>query len=180
MPIDAERVTRRSPLRLRASPRTRRGTRRLENVTFLRAQTHEQQMEAVPAAAALFESQGPFRVMVIDSLMALFRVEYSGRGELSERQQTLGKHLRDLIRLVEEFNVALFITNQCQAVVDGMALGPTAKAIGGNVLQHYSTTIVWLKKHKDNLRLAKLVDSPYLPEGEAQFQLDARGVSDPE
>lgn len=30
--------------------------------------------------------------------MALFRVDYSGRGELSERQQKLGKHLSNIIK----------------------------------------------------------------------------------
>lgn len=31
-----------------------------------------------------------FYVKIIDSIMALFRVDYSGRGELSERQQKVG------------------------------------------------------------------------------------------
>lgn len=30
--------------------------------------------------------------------MALFRVDYSGRGELSERQQKLGRHLSNIIK----------------------------------------------------------------------------------
>lgn len=47
--------------------------------------------------------------------MALFRVDYSGRGELSERQQALNKLLSRLTRIAEEFNVAVFITNQVQA-----------------------------------------------------------------
>ena len=44
--------------------------------------------------------------------MALFRVDYSGRGELSERQQKLNQMLKRLSGLSEEFNVAVFITNQ--------------------------------------------------------------------
>jgi meiotic recombination protein DMC1 len=44
--------------------------------------------------------------------MALFRVDYSGRGELSERQQKLNQMLKRLSGISEEFNVAVFITNQ--------------------------------------------------------------------
>jgi RecA/RadA recombinase len=44
--------------------------------------------------------------------MALFRVDYSGRGELSERQQKLNQMLKRLAGLSEEFNIAIFLTNQ--------------------------------------------------------------------
>jgi meiotic recombination protein DMC1 len=41
-----------------------------------------------PIAGLLSDAdQGPFRLIIIDSIIALFRVEFSGRGELSERQQ---------------------------------------------------------------------------------------------
>jgi meiotic recombination protein DMC1 len=54
-------------------------------------------------------------VLIIDSIIALFRVEFSGRGELSERQQKLGQHLSHLVRLAEEFNIAVVVINQCMA-----------------------------------------------------------------
>lgn len=53
-----------------------------------------------------------YRLIVITSGLALFRVEFSGRGELSERQQKLGQHLGSLVRIAEEFNVAVVIVNQ--------------------------------------------------------------------
>jgi hypothetical protein len=40
--------------------------------------------------------------------MALFRVDYSGRGELSERQQKLAQMLSKLTKLSEEYNVQSF------------------------------------------------------------------------
>ena len=41
-----------------------------------------------PIAALLSDlDQGPFRMIIVDSVIALFRVEFNGRGELSERQQ---------------------------------------------------------------------------------------------
>lgn len=47
--------------------------------------------------------------------MALFRVDYSGRGELAERQQKLAQFLSRLQKISEEYNVAIFITNQMTA-----------------------------------------------------------------
>lgn len=44
--------------------------------------------------------------------MALFRVDYSGRGELADRQQKLGQMMSRIQKISEEYNVAIFITNQ--------------------------------------------------------------------
>ena len=48
----------------------------------------------------------------IDSSTALYRTDYSGRGELSARQMHLARFLRMLLRLADEFGVAVVITNQ--------------------------------------------------------------------
>jgi RecA/RadA recombinase len=56
-----------------------------------------------------------FSWLFLLSFKALFRVEYSGRGELSERQQKLGQHLSQLVKLAEEFNIAVVVINQCMA-----------------------------------------------------------------
>jgi RecA/RadA recombinase len=59
---------------------------------------------------------------------ALFRMEFSGRGELSERQQKLGQHLGHLIRLAEEFNIAVVVINQCMADPGNVSVCPYAHA----------------------------------------------------
>ena len=50
--------------------------------------------------------------MIVDSATALFRTDYQGRGELSERQIQLAQFLRQLTRLSEEFGIAVVMTNQ--------------------------------------------------------------------
>ena len=74
-------------------------------------------MDIVKPIAALLSDvdQGPFRLLIVDSIIALFRVEFSGRGDLSERQQKLGQHLSHLVKIAEEFNIAVLIINQCMA-----------------------------------------------------------------
>ena len=47
--------------------------------------------------------------------MGPFRVDYQGRGELSERQQKVGALMSRLNKIADEFNVAVVITNQVMA-----------------------------------------------------------------
>ena len=51
-------------------------------------------------------------VKVVDSVMSLFRVDFSGRGELADRQQKLNAMLSRLLKIAEEFNIAVYLTNQ--------------------------------------------------------------------
>jgi meiotic recombination protein DMC1 len=152
----------------------------LENIICCRAMTHEQQMEAITQASALFSETGPFALMIIDSVMAHFRNEFSGRGELAERQQRLAKHLSEIIRVATEYNIAVVIVNQVMADPGAMAMfGPSIKPVGGHILAHASTTRIHLKKGRDANRLAKIFDSPSLPEAEAGFSITEGGIDDP-
>jgi len=49
-------------------------------------------------------------------------VDFSGRGELAARQQSLAQTLSKLIKIAEEFNVAVFITNQVVSDPGGGAM----------------------------------------------------------
>jgi hypothetical protein len=82
-----------------------------------------------------------------------------GGGELSERQQKLGQHLSQLVRIAEEFNIAVVVINQCMADPAALSIfGPVVKPVGGHVLAHASTTRIMLKKGKGEQRIAKIFD----------------------
>jgi DNA repair protein RadA len=121
--------------------------------------------------------QGGIRLLVIDSLTSSFRAEYIGRGSLAERQQLLNKHLRTLHELADLYDVAVFVTNQVSARPDAFFGDPT-KPIGGHILGHSATMRVYLRKSKKGQRIARLVDSPNLPEGEAIFVVTEEGIVD--
>ena len=82
---------------------------------------HEQQMSALTYLPSLLVKD-KFSLIIIDSITALFRADFTGRGELADRQQKLGQHLSHLIKLSEEYNLTVFITNQVMAMVDGAAM----------------------------------------------------------
>lgn len=119
--------------------------------------------------------QGGIRLLVVDSLTASFRAEYIGRGTLAERQQMLNKHLRTLHELADLHDISVFVTNQVSARPDAF-FGDPNKPIGGHVLGHSATMRVYLRKSKKGQRIARLVDSPDLPEGEAIFVVAEEGI----
>ena len=93
----------------------------------------------------------------------------------SGNQQKLNQHLHSLQQIANTYNVAVFLTNQVQAKPDSFFGSPT-KAIGGHVLGHASTYRIWLKKGLAGKRIARLVDSPHLPEGECVFKITSEGI----
>lgn len=117
----------------------------------------------------------PVRLVVVDSLTGLFRSEYIGRGTLATRQQKLNRHLHALQRLADRYNIAIYVTNQVMARPD-IFFGDPTKAVGGHVLGHAATYRLYLRKSKGGKRVARLIDSPSLPDGEALFMIDEKGI----
>ncbi|NXU65563.1 DMC1 protein, partial [Horornis vulcanius] len=141
----------------------------------------EHQMELLDYVAAKFhEEAGIFKLLIIDSIMALFRVDFSGRGELAERQQKLAQMLSRLQKISEEYNVAVFVTNQMTADPGATMTfqADPKKPIGGHILAHASTTRISLRKGRGELRIAKIYDSPEMPENEATFAITTGGIAD--
>ena len=128
----------------------------IENVIYARAFNSEHQAELLTELAAKFAEDKSYRLLVVDSIIALFRTDYSGRGELADRQQKLNGFLAQLQRIAEEFNVAVYITNQMMSDPGGMSFGPDKKAVGGHVLAHAAATRIALRKGRGDSRLAKV------------------------
>ena len=153
----------------------------LDNVAYARAYNSEHQMELLKHAAAMM-SESRYALLVIDSATALFRTDFTGRGELAERQQKLAQFLRQLTMLASTYGVAVVITNQVTADPGGAAMfvKDNNKAIGGNIIAHASTTRLKLRKGRGDNRICKVIDSPMIAESEAEFMLMEGGVGDPE
>jgi DNA repair protein RadA len=148
----------------------------LKNITVARAENSDHQIILIEKAHEIIEKNN-IKLIIVDSLTSHFRADYIGRGALGERQQKLNKHIHLLQNLAEKYNLAIYVTNQ---VMDdpAMMFGDPTKPIGGNVLAHMSTYRLYLRKGKDTKRIARLVDSPNLPEGEAVFRVIPEGVCD--
>ncbi len=153
----------------------------LKNIYVAHAYNSNHQMLLIDNARELAQKLAkegkPVKLLVIDSLTSHFRAEYVGRGALADRQQKLNRHLHDLMRFGEVFNAAVVVTNQVMAKPDAFFGDPT-RPIGGHIVAHTATYRVYLRKGKGELRVARLIDSPHLPESEVVFKITERGIED--
>lgn len=149
----------------------------LKNIHVARAYNSDHQILLAEEVQKIMSQNIPVKLIIVDSLTAHFRAEYAGRGALSERQQRLNRHLHLLQRLADTHNLAVVVTNQVMAMPNAM-FGPQETAIGGNIVAHAATYRVKLRKGKGEQRIAKLIDSPDLPEGETVFKINESGIQD--
>ena len=148
----------------------------LEKIHVARAYNSSHQMLLVDKVKEL-SKEFPGRLLVVDSLTSHFRAEYIGRGALADRQQKLNRHMHDLLRWGDLNNGAVVVTNQVSAKPDAFFGDPT-RPIGGHIVGHTATFRLYLRKSKGGKRIARLIDSPHLPEGEAVFTVTPEGIKD--
>ncbi|CAG0955116.1 MAG: DNA repair and recombination protein RadA [Candidatus Methanoperedens sp.] len=153
----------------------------LKNIHVAKAYNSNHQILLVDTASDLAlklrDTDRPVRLLIVDSLTAHFRAEYVGRGTLADRQQKLNKHMHDLMKFASLYNAAIIVTNQVMSKPDAFFGDPT-KPIGGHIVGHTATFRLYLRKSKGEKRIARLVDSPNLPEGEAIFSVTTEGLKD--
>jgi DNA repair protein RadA len=149
----------------------------LKNILVARAFNSDHQILLIEKISEMIKNGEPIRLVIIDSLTAHFRAEYSGRGQLADRQQRLNRYLHDLMKLAEQRNLAVLVTNQVMAN-PAMMFGDPTTAIGGNIVAHASTYRIYLRRGKKDTRVAKLIDSPNLPDNETVFMVTTDGLKD--
>ena len=148
----------------------------LKRIHVARAFNSQHQVLLVEKAMDLAKDL-KIRLLIVDSLTSHFRAEYVGRGALAERQQVLNRHMHDLLNFATLNNAAIVVTNQVAAKPDAFFGDPT-RPIGGHIVGHTATFRVYLRKGKAGKRIARLIDSPNLPKGEAVFMVTEDGIKD--
>ena len=150
----------------------------LQNIKVAKAYNSDHQALLAEKVEDLITNKGVnVKLVIIDSLTAHFRAEFIGRGTLADRQQRINKHMRVLSKLADTHNLCVYVTNQVMSKPD-VFFGDPTEAIGGHIVGHNSTFRIYLRKGKKGSRVAKLIDSPNLPDGEAAFNVTTDGIKD--
>ena len=149
----------------------------LKNIFVARAFNSDHQILLLEKISEMIKNGEPIKLMIVDSLTAHFRAEFTGRGELADRQHKLNKYLHSLMTLAEKYNLAIYVTNQVMANPAQMFGDPTT-AVGGNIVGHASTYRIYLRRGKQGSRVGKLIDSPNLPDNECVFYVTETGIVD--
>jgi DNA repair protein RadA len=148
-----------------------------KSIIYAEAYTSDHQAFLLDNADEVIK-QNNVKLIIVDSLTAHFRSEYIGREMLAPRQQRLNKHMHKLIGLARAFNAVAVVTNQVMAKPD-VFFGDAVHPIGGHIVGHTSHTRLYLRRAAHGpIRIARLVSSPYLPEGEEIFKITENGIED--
>jgi DNA repair protein RadA len=112
----------------------------LKNILVARAFNSDHQILLLDKITELIKEQKePIKLIIIDSLTAHFRAEFAGRGQLADRQQRLNRYLHQLMKVAEQSNLTVFVTNQVMSN-PAMMFGDPTTAIGGNIVGHACLT----------------------------------------
>lgn len=84
-----------------------------ENIAYARALNSEHQLELLNTLSKEFIG-GDYRLLIIDSIMNCFRVDFCGRGELAERQQKLNQFLIRLAHMAEGSFYSCVLIVECE------------------------------------------------------------------
>ena len=149
----------------------------VKKIIYAEAYTSDHQMFLLENADEIIKENN-IKLIIVDSLTSHFRSEYVGREMLARRQQKLNKHMHKLIALARAFNTVAVVTNQVMAKPD-VFFGDAVHPIGGHIVGHTSHTRIYLRRaSRGPVRIARLVSSPYLPEGEEIFKVTENGIED--
>jgi len=100
------------------------------------------------------------RLVVIDSVIALYRAQFRGREWLARRQQRINYMLDWLKRLGRVYRAVAVITNQ--VLTNPTPFGVMKLPAGGNIIAHASTHRFLMRRSGDK-HILEVLDSPRLP-----------------
>lgn len=113
--------------------------------------------------------------IVIDGAIGKFRLDFRGRGTLSDRQVDVGSFVNRLGKVSYYMQIAVLVTNQVTANLSGF--GALDLPIGGHIVGHWSNLTLRIIKSGDDRRV-EIKKSSYLPEVETTVRITAEGITD--
>ena len=147
----------------------------MNRIYVTRSYNSSHQTLLVEEIEKMLQKDNTYRIIVIDSITSHFRADFVGRGMLASRQQLLNKHLHQLLKIADVYNMVIIVTNQVSSN-PGIMYGNPETPIGGNILSHSATNILYVRPAKASTWSAKLVDSPDLPQSDCQYLITKNGI----
>ena len=114
-------------------------------------------------------------LIIVDGSIGKFRLDYRGRGTLSDRQVDVGTFVGRLAKIAFYMGICVILTNQVTANLN--PYGAPVIPIGGHIVGHFAQYIIYVKKNGD-VRTITLKKSSYIPENDANIIITAAGVED--
>jgi len=153
-------------------------TKCLDNIIVAKPHNSADQQVTLEEAERLIIEDKSIKLVIIDSAIGLFRGDYSGLGELSERQKYLDNFLTLSQNIAKHYNIATIWTNQVM-INPVTFMGDPLVPVGGKILGHKATFIIYFRK-SGKKRVGILKKSPNDAQIEVTFGISTEGMVDPE
>lgn len=121
-------------------------------------------------------------LVILDSLTKAFRgIEFAGRQSLTIKQPMIREYVFQIDDMIRRYDAGFIFTTQIYENPQ-QTLFSTAdsihKPVGGSSILHQGDSVIFLRRGKGNLRIARLMDSSFQPLRERPFLITAKGIED--
>ena len=145
-----------------------------KNIFLLEPKTFDEQLLEIQNIERLLKEDNSIDILIIDSIVALYRVE---DGDPSEINKKLGRLVAKLLTLSRDFDIAIVITNQIYSPFDSDDL--VVEPIGGTVLKYWSKIIIEIERNLGSLTRTAILQrhKSKSPGQTVTFEIIDRGIS---
>ena len=150
----------------------------LENTSVAKVCTTSEQEQCIESAKIKINSEPSIKLLILDSMTPLYKVEYPERSHLTVRQSKISKYLHMLLRIAQTNDIAIVITNQVHSNLQQCSEAEKLQPMGGNVLSCSSKYILNIEDNGFQYRRTILEKHPYRPHISVQLMIDGRGFVD--
>ena len=145
-----------------------------KNIFLLEPKSFDEQLLEIQNIEHLLKEDSSIDILIIDSIVALYRVE---DGDPSEINKKLGRLMAKLLTLSRDFDIAIVITNQIYSPFDSDDL--VVEPIGGTVLKYWSKIIIEIERNLGSLTRTAILQrhKSKSPGQTVTFEIIDRGIS---
>ena len=151
----------------------------LKNIAVTRSQNSDHLMFLIANAKKIIQERN-VKLLIIDSIASHFRAEYIGDDKLVNRQQVVMNLAETLKKLLDQFELAIVVTNQVIATIDESLFDKSPHPALGFAWAHRPHQRLLLRKGRGQSRIARMYDSSRLPDRECIFYIAKNGIADTE
>ncbi|MDQ6863526.1 MAG: AAA family ATPase [Thermoproteota archaeon] len=110
----------------------------LQNIQVASPLNSHQQEEWIERACSAIKSDSKIKMLIIDSIINLYKADYPGPSTLPKRQQQLNKYMHMLSNIAQSGRIAVIVTNHIQSSLDGFSSFRSKPIVpaGGNVIAY--------------------------------------------
>lgn len=153
-----------------------------KKIILYQPKTWIEQMQVINSIPSPADVDGKIGLIILDSVSKLFRgIEFAGRQELQVRQPPIRECMIELGNIAQVYRCAVIFTTQIYETPVIQAFMPEwtgYKPVGGPSIKHQPKYVVFLRRGKGNIRIARLTDADNKPLAERPFQITAAGITD--